>query len=47
MSVNQALITGLHAHVYYEPLSAEAAKNLCMQAAALFGVDMGRAHMHQ
>lgn len=44
MSVTQSTITGFHAHVYFEPTSAEAAHSLCRQAAELFGVDMGRAH---
>jgi len=38
-------ITGFHAHIYFEQEAAEAARNLCKQAAELFGVDMGHVHL--
>ncbi|HZM44547.1 MAG TPA: DOPA 4,5-dioxygenase family protein, partial [Burkholderiales bacterium] len=33
-----------HAHVYFEEGTVEQARQLCQQAASLFGVTMGRVH---
>jgi DOPA 4,5-dioxygenase len=33
-----------HAHVYFDEGTVEQARQLCQQAAALFGVEMGRVH---
>ena len=33
-----------HAHVYFDAKTTEQARELCQQAATLFGVEMGRVH---
>ncbi len=43
-TMTTAEITGFHAHVYFDEGSYEAARQLCEDAAARFGVDLG--HMH-
>ena len=37
-------ITGYHAHVYFDADTVSQARQLCEQAAEVFGVDMGRVH---
>ena len=37
-------IKGYHAHVYYDASTMEQARQLCEEAAKLFGVSMGRMH---
>jgi aromatic ring-cleaving dioxygenase len=39
-----AIITGYHAHVYYDASSASRARAVCEAAHAAFGVSMGRMH---
>jgi len=38
------MIRGYHAHVYFDADSVEQARTLCSEAAAAFGVTMGRMH---
>ncbi|KIC08294.1 4,5-dioxygenase [Leisingera sp. ANG-M1] len=38
------MITGYHAHVYFDADTAAQARSLCQQAADQFGVSMGRVH---
>lgn len=44
MSTPTTIIRGYHAHVYFDAQSVEQARQLCEQAASLFGVSMGRVH---
>ena len=40
----QNLYADYHAHVYFDERTTEQARELCQQAATLFGVTMGRVH---
>ena len=40
----QNLYSQYHAHVYFDETSTEQARELCQNAATLFGVTMGRVH---
>ena len=39
-------IKGYHAHVYFDATTLDQARALCLEAAQLFGVTMGRVHEH-
>lgn len=37
-------IKGFHAHVYFDRDTVDLAREICLEAADLFGVEMGRVH---